>query len=263
MNRQRALVTGASGGIGLDIARDLAAKGFDLVLTARSHDALEHIAAELSSAHRIDAQVFPFDLARDDASRELFDAVTAGGIVVDILINNAGFATYGPFAEGDIQTYLDLLHVNVVALTHLTKLFLPGMLRRRCGRILNVASTAAFQPGPLMAVYYASKAFVLHFSEGVAEEVRGTGVTVTALCPGATRTGFQKRGGLDDSSLFRGHVMESAAVARRGVDAMLRGQTLVIPGLRNQVLVALERFSPRWLVTRIIRRMQAPVTSKS
>jgi uncharacterized protein len=136
------------------------------------------------------------------------------------------------------------------------------MLLRRRGRILNLASTAAFQPGPLMAVYYASKAYVLHFSEAIAEEVRGTGVTVTALCPSATRTGFQKRGGLDDSNLFRGRVVESAAVARGGVDAMLRGQTLVIPGLRNQVLIALGRFSPRWLVPRIIRRMQAPVTDK-
>jgi uncharacterized protein len=262
VNRQRALITGASSGIGLDIARDLAAKGFDLILSARSRDALDRIAAELSSAHTIDARVFPFDLARADASRELFDAITANGLVVDILVNNAGFAMYGPFADGDTQTGLDLLQVNVVALTHLTRLFLPGMLQRRCGRILNVASTAAFQPGPLMAVYYASKAYVLHFSEAIAEEVRGTGVTVTALCPGATRTGFQKRGGLDDSALFQGRVAESADVARQGVDAMLRGQTLVIPGLRNQVLITLERFSPRWLIPKIIRRMQAPVAKK-
>jgi short-subunit dehydrogenase len=263
VNRQRALVTGASSGIGLDIARALAAKSFDLILTARSHDALARIAAELSSAHGIDARVFSFDLARADAPQELFDAAAAGGLDVDVLINNAGFATYGPFADGDARTDLDLLQVNVVALTHLTKLFLPGMLQRRRGRILNVASTAAFQPGPLMALYYASKAYVLHFSEAIAEEVRGTGVTVTALCPGATRTGFQKRGGLDDSSLFRSNVLESPAVAREGVDAMLRGQALLIPGLRNQVLIALERFSPRWLIPRIIRRMQAPVTKNN
>jgi short-subunit dehydrogenase len=262
INRQRAFVTGASSGIGLDIARELAAKNFDLILTARSREALDRIAAELSSAHGIDARVFAHDLARADSPRELFDAITAAGLVVDILINNAGFATYGPFVDGDIRTYLDLLQVNVVALTHLTKLFLPGMLQRRSGRILNVASTAAFLPGPLMAVYYASKAYVLHFSEALAEEVRGNGVTVTALCPSATRTGFQRRGGLDHSNLFRGHVLESATVARQGVDAMLRGQTLVIPGLRNQLLIALARFSPRWLIPRVVRRMQAPVVNK-
>jgi short-subunit dehydrogenase len=262
MNRLCALVTGASSGIGLDIARDLAAKGFDLILTARSRDALERIAAELSSAHGIHTYAFSYDLALADAPSELYDAVAATGHVVDVLINNAGFAMYGPFADGDTRTGLDLLQVNVVALTHLTRLFLPGMLKRGRGRILNVASTAAFQPGPLMAVYYASKAYVLHFSEAIAEEVRGTGVTVTALCPGATRTGFQKRGGLDDSKLFQGNVLDSAAVARDGVAAMLRGQMLVIPGLRNQVLIALERFSPRWLIPRIIRRMQAPVTKQ-
>lgn len=259
MSRQRALVTGASGGIGLEIARDLARRGFDLILTARSRDALERIAAELSSSAGVDARVYAQDLARPDAARELFDAITADELNVDLLVNNAGFAMFGPFAAADEQTQMDLLQVNIVALTQLTKLFLPEMLQRGAGRILNVSSTAAFQPGPLMATYYASKSYVLLFSEALAEELRGSGVTVTALCPGATTSGFQKRAKMEKSRLVAGRLMDASVVARQGVDAMLRGQSLVIPGFKHQVVAWSMRLLPRSIVPRVVKKFQSPV----
>ena len=254
--RDRALVTGASSGIGLEIARLLAAKGFDLILSARDKDVLDILAADLSARHGIEAHVVTADLARQGAAAALYGEIAATGKQVDILVNNAGFATFGWFSQIDLATERDELSVNVVALTELAKLFLPGMLERRKGRILNLASTAAFQPGPLMAVYYASKAYVLHFSEAIAYELRGTGVTVTALCPGPIPTGFQKRAGIERSKTASGRTMNAATVARQGLDAMLRGKTLVIPGFMNMAMAWAIRLSPRWLVPRLVARMQ-------
>lgn len=254
--RQRALVTGASSGIGLELAREFAAGGYDLVLVARSGKKLEELAAEVRDRHGADARVIARDLSDPRSPDEIFQE--AGG-AVDVLVNNAGFATFGPFAETALDKELEELQVNVVALTHLTKKFLPGMLARRGGGILNVASTAAFQPGPLMAVYYATKAYVLSFSEALAEELRGTGVTVSALCPGPTATGFSARANMQDSGLFKGMLVVSDArsVARAGYEGFRAGKRIVIPGLLNKASAQSSRLTPRGLMTRVVKGMQA------
>ena len=258
--RRTALVTGASGGIGEDLARAFAADGWDLVLVARGRPALERVAAELAERHGVSAHVVPADLARADAPRAVHDAVRALGVEVHALVNNAGFGLSGPFvatgpeAGTSLDGELDMLQVNAVALTHLSKLFLPEMVARGRGYVLNVASTAAFQPGPLMAVYYATKAYVLSFSEALAEELRATGVSVTCLAPGATRTGFQAVADMAESRLFRaGHVMSSEDVARAGYRGMLARRRLVIPGMVNRVMAHATRLVPRSTAARIAR----------
>jgi short-subunit dehydrogenase len=255
--KQTALITGASSGIGLDLARLFARDGHDLVLVARSEAKLLQLADELHSSHGITAHVIAVDLAQRDAPRRLLDAVRAKDLQIDVLVNNAGFGRAGAFIENDLQTELEMIQVNVTALTHLTKLFLPGMVERRRGRVLNVASTAAFQPGPLMAVYYATKAYVLSFSEAIAEEMTGTGVTVTALCPGPTATGFAEIADMTTSRLFQlAKPMNSMDVANIGYRAMQRGRRIVIPGLMNKTMAQSVRFSPRFMVTKIARRLQ-------
>ncbi|HEY8021762.1 MAG TPA: SDR family oxidoreductase [Thermoanaerobaculia bacterium] len=255
--RQTALVTGASGGIGLALARRLAAGGFDLVLTARSGGRLEELARELEERHRSRVRVIARDLAAPEAPAAIADELAREGIDVDVLVNNAGYGTYGPFAETDLAAELGMLQLNVVALTHLTKLFLRPMLVRRRGRILNVASTAAFQPGPLMAVYYATKAYVLSFSEALAEELAGSGVTVTALCPGPTTSGFQERAAMEGSRLVAGRMMmTSEAVAEAGYRGLLAGRRIVIPGWKNRLLAQSVRLTPRRVTTFVVRKMQ-------
>lgn len=257
--RQTALVTGASGGIGWELARAFAAGGYDLVLVARSAGKLEQLAGELRDRHGVAVRVLAKDLTAPGAPDEIFQELEGAVVAVDALVNNAGFATFGPFAGTDLASELEEIQLNVVTLTHLTKRFLPGMLARRRGGILNVASTAAFQPGPQMAVYYATKAYVLSFSEALAEELRGSGVTVTALCPGPTATGFQARAEMQDSGLFTGplKVMDAAAVARAGYEGFRKGKRIVIPGLVNKLGVQSVRVSPRALVTRLVGAMQA------
>lgn len=197
-------------------------------------------------------------MTRPEAPDTIFATLQAEGITVDALVNNAGYATYGPFAEIDLAVEMDMLKVNMLALTHLTKLFLPGMLERRAGRILNVASTAAFQPGPLMAAYYATKAYVLFLSEGIAAEIRGSGVTVTALCPGPASTGFQQRAQMEESRLVKGRaIMDARTVAVIGYRGMQQGKTVVIPGRRNRILALTPRLAPRQLVARMVMNMQA------
>jgi short-subunit dehydrogenase len=255
--RPLALVTGASGGIGAEIARILAGNGHDLVLVARSAVRLQAFAGELSAAHGIRARALAADLAQGEEPDRLARSIASEGAEVDVLVNNAGFGLHGPFVRTDGARELEMIQLNVVALTHLTKLLLPGMVARGRGRILNVASTAGFAPGPFMAVYYATKAFVVSLSEALAEELRGTGVTVTALCPGATRTAFAGAAGMEESALFRrGMVMEAREVARAGVEGMLAGRAIVVPGLANKALLASIRVAPRSLVRRITRRMQ-------
>ena len=251
-----ALVTGASGGIGEELARLFAADGHSLVLVARSRDKLSALAEELSDRHNVSARVLPADLARAEAPREIFEELQSDAVTVDALVNNAGIGSYGLFADTDAKTELDLLQINVVALTHLTKLFLPQMIARRRGYLLNVASTAAFQPGPLMAVYYASKAYVLSFSEALANETSGTGVRVSVLCPGPTETGFVAAAGMGESKLFDANVMSARAVAVEGYRGMLSGKTIVIPGLRNRLLASGYRFAPRGLITKVVRGIQ-------
>ncbi|HET9595774.1 MAG TPA: SDR family oxidoreductase [Anaeromyxobacteraceae bacterium] len=255
----RALVTGASSGIGEQLARVMAARGHDLVLTARSEDRLRALAAELSAKHGVRAEAVAADLGRPGGAAALGAELARRGMELEILVNDAGFAMHGPFAEGDAARQTSLLELNVVALTELTRLVLPGLLARGAGRVMNVASTAAFVPGPFMAVYYASKAYVLSFSVALAEEVKGRGVTVTALCPGATRTNFEVAAGVSATRLFRGRgVMSAADVARDGYEGMMAGRAIVVPGLRNRLLAGSSRLAPRTLQARIARALQDP-----
>jgi uncharacterized protein len=253
---ETALVTGASGGIGEDIARLLAADGRNVVLLARSVGKLQALADDLQRAHRITATVLVQDLSIPSAAQAVAEALDRQKLTIDILINNAGFGTRGPLAETDAAAIEQMLNVNVVALSMLTRRLLPGMIERRRGRILNVASTAAFQPGPYMAAYYASKAYVLSLSEALSTETEGTGVTVTCLCPGPTRTGFQSRANIENVRLLRVlNTMSSADVARAGYDGMIAGRALVVPGLLNKVTVQANRFSPRSLSRKITRSL--------
>ena len=253
MVRGTALITGASAGIGAELAKLCAAGGYDVVLVARSGARLTGLAASLGATYGIAARPLAADLASPAAPAEIYAQVSAAP--VDILINNAGFGVRGAYAETDWDAEARLLQVNVIALAHLTKLFLPAMVRRRSGRILNVASTAAFVPGPFMAMYYASKAFVLSFSEALANEVRGTGVTVTVLSPGPTRTEFFAAAGITDSGLFRGPAMDAAEVARQGYHAMMAGKTSVIAGARNRWMMRGARLIPRAWAAAQARRL--------
>jgi hypothetical protein len=253
-----ALVTGASGGIGEDLARLIAAGGRDLVLLARTAPKLQTLADELSRAHPITATVLAIDLSEPAAADRIARALTERKIAIDMLVNNAGFGSLGELARADPEEQLRMLQVNVVALTMLTRFLLPGMIERRRGRIMNVASTAAFQPGPLMAVYYASKAYVMSLSLALTEETAGTGVTVTCLCPGPTRTGFQERAQMTKSRVLQAtSPMPSADVAQAGYDAMMAGRALVIPGLANKIGAQSTRFVPRLLAARIAKSLNA------
>ena len=251
-----ALVTGASGGIGADLARLFAEDGHDLVLVARSRDKLARISEELSGKHSISARVIVRDLARPESPQEIYDELQSADVQIDALINNAGFGSYGLFAETDLRRELELLQVNVVALTHLTKLFLPAMLARKRGYVMNVASTASFQPGPLMAVYYASKAYVLNFSEALSNETAGTNVFVSALCPGPTDTNFVAAAGMERSKLFDRALMDSRTVAEIGYRGLLAGRRVVIPGLKNALMARTVGFFPRGLVMNVVRGIQ-------
>ena len=258
-----ALITGASSGIGYELALLFGRDRYDCILVARSREKLDELAARLEAEFRVKTHVIAKDLSKSTAVDEIFEEVTAASLAVDVLVNNAGYTVFGKFAETDLQAEVDMLQVNVIALTQLTKLFLKGMVARRDGRILNLASTAAFEPGPLMAVYYASKAYVLSFSEALANELEGTGVSVTALCPGPTRTGFQKRGVMEDSRLVQGKIADAQSVALAGYRGLMARKTIVIPGLGNKLLPVVVRLSPRRAVTRVVRRMQERVPSKS
>ena len=251
-----ALITGASSGIGLELVELFVADGHELVLVARREETLREIAADIAERHGVQVHVVPADLADPEAPAHLAREVDRLGLVVTHLVNNAGFATSGQFLEADPNTQRDMIQVNVTALTSLTRTFLPGMVSRGHGRILNVASTAAFQPGPLMAVYYATKAYVLSFSTALAVELEGTGVTVTTLCPGPTRTGFAQEAGMTNSRLFdRGRGMAADHVARIGYDAMRAGKPLIIPGIVNKTLAFGTRFTPRSLGARVVHKL--------
>jgi uncharacterized protein len=254
-SRGTALITGASGGIGLELARLFAEHGHDLVLVARSAGTLETLAADLASRHGIRARALAADLRQPEAPAAIEAALA--GETIDVLVNNAGFGLLGRFSATDLAAERDMIQVNVTSLVELTKRFLRGMVDRGRGRVLNVASTAAFQPGPLMSVYYASKAFVLSFSEAVANELAGTGITVTALCPGPTATGFQAAARMGRVRLLRGPlVMDAATVARIGYDGLMTGKRVVVPGLLNALLVQGVRLTPRRLAAAVVRRLQ-------
>jgi short-subunit dehydrogenase len=258
--RPVALVTGASGGIGADIATLLAGVKHDLVLVARSRDKLAELAAKLEKEHGVAVTVLTADLTDPAASDLIAKVVREKELVIDVLVNNAGLGSYGPFAEIDAKIDLGLIALNITSLTHMTKLFLPPMLARKRGRIMNVGSTAGFVPGPLMAVYYASKAYVLSLSVALANEVAGSGVTVTCLCPGATRTAFDTTAGNDKTRLFKGGVMDSMEVAKAGVAAMTRGEVICVPGFMNRLKASTAGLAPRSLLAKIARSYQEPVS---
>jgi short-subunit dehydrogenase len=252
--RPLAVVTGASAGIGRELARILAREGHDLVLTARREAELSAVADELKTAYGATSRVVPVDLAAADGASRLVAAL--GDDAVDVLVNNAGFGGHGAFADRDRDADLRMVAVNVTALTDLTKQLLPGMVARGRGRVLNVASTAAFQPGPFMAVYYATKAYVLSLSQALSEELRGTGVTVTCLCPGVTATEFHAVAGTDAQPLTQGPLSMSAqAVAEAAYKGMVRGRLLVVPGVHNKVGVASVRVAPRGVILKVVRRL--------
>ena len=250
-----ALITGASSGIGLELAHLFARDGYRLVLVARSRGALRELGDELQARHSITVRISPKDLAHPASPGELYQELQEAGIVLDVLVNNAGFGGSGSFLNSDWNHEAEMIHVNIAALTHLTKLFLP-QIRAREGKLLNVASVAAFLPGPFMAVYYASKAYVLSFTEALAEELGGTGTTVTCLCPGPVATGFQKRAGTSSSQMMKSPlVVDVREVARAGYEGMQQGKRLVIPGWKNALLVQGLRASPRNMATKIVSRM--------
>lgn len=239
-----ALVTGASSGIGRELAKLLHRDGHELVLVARRESALHELAQELGGA-----KVVALDLSQRDAVAKLISLVPE----VDLLINNAGFGDSGPFVDAELARQLEMIDLNVRALTELTRAYLPGMVQRHFGRVMNVASTAAFQPGPFMATYFASKAYVLSFSEALAEEVRGSGVTITALCPGVTESEFHAVAGLGATKLGMIKKPSAASVAEQGYDAMLTGTTVVVTGVFNKVGTLGVRVVPRALVRRLVK----------
>ena len=249
-----ALITGASGGIGYELAKLFARDHYNLVLVARTTEKLNQVAAELQSQFQVTVKTVALDLASPPAAKFLFDQMQREGVAVDVLVNNAGFGSFGEFAGMPEDEILGQIHLNITALTHLTRLFLRPMVARRSGKVMNVASTAAFQPGPLMAVYYATKAYVLSFSEALANEVAGSGVIVSCFCPGATDTGFAKRAGTEDSRLFKKlRPMNAEVVARDGYRGLMAGQTVVISGVQNWLVAESVRFAPRKMVTAISR----------
>jgi short-subunit dehydrogenase len=254
-SRPLALVTGASAGIGRELAKVLAREGHDLVLVARRQPELDELARVLKEQYGATARVIPADLAAPDAAVQLVGELGPDA-QIDVLVNNAGFGGHGSFVSRDRDADMRMVAVNVAALTDLTKLLLPGMVARGRGRVLNVASTAAFQPGPFMAVYYATKAYVLSLSEALAEEVSGTGVTVTCLCPGVTDTEFHAVAGTDAQPLTQGPLsMSASAVAESAYKAMVRGKRLEIPGFHNKFGAASIRIAPRGMVLKVVRRL--------
>jgi uncharacterized protein len=253
-----ALVTGASSGIGRELADLLAHDGYDLILPARHRDALESLAGPWRALGRKVA-VLAADLSQPGGAQALHQQVKQQGHAVDILVNNAGIGTYGAFHEIEPNKDLELLQINVVAPTALARLFLPEMVERKQGRILNVASLGAFQPGPYMATYCASKAFVLSLSEAIASELHGTGVTVTALCPGPVKTNFQQRAGNQHSRLNSGPMMDARTVAVLGYRGLMKGQRIVLPGLKTKLLAFSNRLAPRSLAAWIAKQVLGPV----
>ena len=260
MEREVALITGASSGIGRELTSLFAENGFDLVLVARDEAALNEISSQLTARHAVSVTVVPKDLSVPQAPEEIYDTLEQASIAVDVLVNNAGTQVYGALQETDAAEQLRLIQVNLVALTHLTMLFCREMVDRGRGRILNVASTGAFSPTPLNAVYCATKAYVLSFSEAIARDLEGTGVTVTCLCPGATQTQFARRAGIENIRLFRAFVMNARQVAQAGYRGLMRSKTTVVPGLYNKILVSSVRFTPRRVVTRLGKQLMSRTT---
>lgn len=252
-----ALITGASNGIGLELAKVHASKGDNLVLVARNKSKLDELKSELEKQYKIKVYTIGKDLSAFNSAQEVYDETTKQNIQIDYLINNAGFGDFGMFVDNDWNKELQMINLNITTLTHFTKLYLKDMVKRRSGKIMNVASTAAFQSGPTMAVYYATKAYVLSFSEAVDNEVRDKGVTITTLCPGATESGFQAAAAMQESNLVKGKKLPSSReVAEYGYKAMMKGKTVAIHGMMNAIMANSVRFTPRSMVVKITRKIQ-------
>jgi len=252
-----ALITGASNGIGLELAKVHASKGGDLVLVARNKSKLDELKTELESQYKVSVYTIGKDLSANNSAQEVYDETTKQNIQIDYLINNAGFGDFGMFVETEWNKELQMINLNITTLTQFTKLYLQDMVKRKSGKIMNVASTAAFQSGPTMAVYYATKAYVLSFSEAVDNEVRDNAVTITTLCPGATESGFQAVAAMEESALVKGKKLPSAkVVAEYGYASMMKGKTVAIQGLMNWIMANSVRFTPRAIVVKLTRKIQ-------
>lgn len=253
---ETALITGASAGIGLELAHCFARHGHPLVLIARSQEKLARLAAELKQKYGTETLVLPKDLSRPGSAAQVFGELQSRGVRIDILVNNAGVGMYGFFHDGEPAQQADMMQLNMNTLTELTRFFLPSMLKNKSGKIMNVASTAAFQPGPFMAVYYATKAYVLSFSEALANELQGTRVSVTALCPGPTESEFQQTSGMMHLRLFELTMMKAAPVAEAGYKGLMAGKSLVLPGLMNKITPLGARLFPRKMLVSLVRYFQ-------
>lgn len=252
------LVTGASFGIGFEFAKVFAENGHDLILVARTQNKLEDLAHELTKTYPVKVKVISKDLTLESDRLSLFSELKSENIFVEILVNNAGFGLSGDFDQQPEARQLEMIDLNIAALTHLSRLFLPEMLKKKTGYLLNVASTAAFVPGPLMAVYYATKAYVVSLSEALASEYKERGIRVMALCPGATRTEFQKIAAIENTRLFKGPgVMEPKRVAEFGYEQLFKGTVVAIPGFRNKFLKSTVAFAPRSLLAKTIKKFNS------
>ncbi len=250
---QTVLITGASSGIGLELAKLFARDGNNLVVVARREELLNKIADELKSEFGINVEVIPKDLTLEKSTLEIYDQLKDKDI--DVIVNNAGFGAVGHFSELDYKRQIDMVNLNITALTSLTRLFIPKMIEKNRGGILNVGSLAGFQPGPYASIYYATKAFVLSFTEGLKEELENSNLKISCLAPGPTNTEFGEVSGLDRSFLFKFGTMGAREVARQGYNGFLNGETVVIPGFSNRLLPLLVRISPRFLVRRITAKL--------
>ena len=264
MNRtttKTALITGASSGIGKALAENFAKDGYNLVLAARGVAKMQALADDLQGRCKISATVIGADLETNDGATKLHADIKSRGITISALANNAGYGSFGEFKDSALHTELAMMQLNMNTVVVLTKLFMPDLIATR-GKILNTASTAAFQPGPYMAVYYATKAFVLSFSEAIAAELEGTGVTVTALCPGPTASGFQDKADMQASALVKGKKLPSSEdVAGAGYRAMQGGRRVFVPGFMNWVMAQSVRFTPRNMVTAMVKQMSKPTAA--
>lgn len=260
MTDETALITGASEGIGYELTRIFAENGYDVVMVARSEEKMREMSEELEGEFGVSAQVIRKDLSVPGSSEEVYEEAPDS---IDVLVNNAGIGTCGFFHENDLGREVDTVRLNVETPTHLTGLFLEDMVERDGGRILNVSSMAAFQPGPTMAVYYATKAYLLSFSEAISNELKDTGVSVTALCPGPTETGFIQKAGEQNSRINEGEKMSQRTVAEAGYEGLMNKKNVVVPGFKNRMLVRLTKIAPKSLVIRVARYLQEPTSGEA
>jgi len=248
-----ALITGASEGIGYELVKLFAKDGYDCVLVARNKQKMDQLAAEVEKNFGITTRVIAKDLSLPESAQEIFDELNAAGVPVDVLINNAGLGLCGDFAKSDMNMNMHLIQVNLLTLTKLTWLFLPGMLKRKSGKIMNVGSIASFAPSPNFALYNASKAYVLFFSEALREELKGTGVSVTCLCPGATATQWQARAGAVGIRLNKVRIVDAKIVAETGYKGLMKGKRVVVPGLDNKITVLSSQLAPRAMILKVAK----------